>query len=261
MIPFYRKIRKKLSDDNNFLKYSRYATGEILLVVIGILIALQINNWNENRRLRKVEVKLLRELHNDLLVTLDELEMDIPSLENQMKVADQLILYAGDSNNRNDSPQQFLDSFGFFAWNVKMYPRTIAYQNLKSMGFDLFSNDSIRYMTADMFDRRLTRIELWENFVFNKEELLIEKMADHFISYLYKEDSISDDGEPGRYLYAPERFTDLANNKSILNELANMQNNRQMQLYLYKDLKQVIVKLIRLIEEEVGRNFDTGPGN
>jgi len=47
MIPFFRKIRKKMADDNKPMKYMRYAIGEILLVVIGILIALQVNNWNE----------------------------------------------------------------------------------------------------------------------------------------------------------------------------------------------------------------------
>ena len=49
MIPLFRKIRKKMADDNRPLKYIRYAIGEIILVVIGILIALQINNWNEER--------------------------------------------------------------------------------------------------------------------------------------------------------------------------------------------------------------------
>lgn len=49
MIGFFRKIRKKLADDNKPAKYFRYAIGEILLVVIGILIALQVNNWNQDR--------------------------------------------------------------------------------------------------------------------------------------------------------------------------------------------------------------------
>jgi hypothetical protein len=44
MLPFFRRIRKELADDNQTLKYARYAIGEIVLVVIGILIALQINS-------------------------------------------------------------------------------------------------------------------------------------------------------------------------------------------------------------------------
>jgi len=50
MINFFRKIRKQLANENKFQKYFKYALGEILLVVIGILIALQANNWNENRK-------------------------------------------------------------------------------------------------------------------------------------------------------------------------------------------------------------------
>ena len=50
MIKFFRKIRFNLLSENNTSKYFKYAFGEIILVVIGILIALQINNWNENRK-------------------------------------------------------------------------------------------------------------------------------------------------------------------------------------------------------------------
>ena len=50
MLPFFRKIRWRLAQDNQFLKYARYAIGEIVLVVVGILIALQINNWNEHSK-------------------------------------------------------------------------------------------------------------------------------------------------------------------------------------------------------------------
>lgn len=49
MIPYYRKIRKKLAENNRHMKYLRYAIGEIVLVVVGILIAIQINNWNQER--------------------------------------------------------------------------------------------------------------------------------------------------------------------------------------------------------------------
>ncbi|UCD62505.1 MAG: hypothetical protein JSV59_14015 [Flavobacteriaceae bacterium] len=66
MIGFFRKIRRKLADDNQFFKYSRYAIGEIVLVVVGILIALQINNWNNNRIGHLNEKVLLSYIIEDL---------------------------------------------------------------------------------------------------------------------------------------------------------------------------------------------------
>ena len=62
MIGFFRRIRKKFADDNKPMKYMRYAIGEIVLVVLGILIALQINTWNEGRKLMKVETLYLTRL-------------------------------------------------------------------------------------------------------------------------------------------------------------------------------------------------------
>jgi len=66
MINFFRKTRKKMADDNKPIKYMRYAIGEIVLVVIGILIALSINNWNENQKLEHSQNKLLIKLMFDL---------------------------------------------------------------------------------------------------------------------------------------------------------------------------------------------------
>ncbi len=62
MIKFFRKIRQQLLTENKFSKYLIYAIGEILLVVIGILIALQINNWNEGEKEKKLEDESLRKI-------------------------------------------------------------------------------------------------------------------------------------------------------------------------------------------------------
>ncbi|UWX53769.1 DUF6090 family protein [Maribacter litopenaei] len=65
MIKFFRKVRQRLLQENRFSKYMLYALGEIILVVIGILIALQINNWNENRKERIEESVLLTQLKSE----------------------------------------------------------------------------------------------------------------------------------------------------------------------------------------------------
>ena len=59
MIKFFRKIRYDLMEKNKTVKYFKYAFGEIILVVFGILIALQINNWNETRKLKAKELEIL----------------------------------------------------------------------------------------------------------------------------------------------------------------------------------------------------------
>ena len=67
MIKFFRKIRQNLLSDGRTGKYLKYAVGEIVLVVIGILIALQINNWNEHRKLKLKDLQLCKELLNDAI--------------------------------------------------------------------------------------------------------------------------------------------------------------------------------------------------
>ena len=84
MLPFFRKIRKKMADDNRPLKYMRYAIGEIVLVVIGILIALQINNWQQNRKNDGVR----RDYYNQIL---QDLEKDIIFMEEFLIEIDSLL--------------------------------------------------------------------------------------------------------------------------------------------------------------------------
>jgi len=89
MINFFRKKRKTLADENQGIKYARYAIGEIVLVVIGILIALQINNWNEERKIKKelgqFHLSLISELNKDvssITKELNQLNDDIKKLDN-----------------------------------------------------------------------------------------------------------------------------------------------------------------------------------
>jgi len=67
MIKFFRKIRQRLLAENKISKYLLYAIGEIVLVIIGILIALQINNWNEENKERLVEKQRYQNILNDLV--------------------------------------------------------------------------------------------------------------------------------------------------------------------------------------------------
>jgi len=77
MIKFFRHIRQRLVIENRFSKYLLYAIGEIILVVIGILIALQINNWNENRKINNQETVYLQDLKNDFTFDIETLKAKV----------------------------------------------------------------------------------------------------------------------------------------------------------------------------------------
>lgn len=78
MIKFFRRIRKNLLNEGKTSKYFKYAIGEIFLVVIGILIALQINNWNEYRKSQNQELNLVKQL-------LEDAEADAVFFESRIK--------------------------------------------------------------------------------------------------------------------------------------------------------------------------------
>ena len=75
MIKFFRKIRQNMIKENKVSKYFLYAIGEIVLVVIGILIALSVNNWNEKQKLIKQELEILLELRDEIVLNIDSYKM------------------------------------------------------------------------------------------------------------------------------------------------------------------------------------------
>ena len=100
MIKFFRKIRYDLMKKNKTGKYLKYAVGEIILVVIGILIALQINNFNNEKQLREIEQEYLLSLQTEFKTNLNKINKSI--LENEERVnatEDMLTLF--DNNVRD----------------------------------------------------------------------------------------------------------------------------------------------------------------
>ena len=158
MIKFFRRIRKQLLTENKFSKYLLYAVGEIVLVVIGILIALSINNWNEARKTKSQERDVLLQMKRNLEADLIQEKYPNMILENAMNSTDIVLEYLEQRKPYNDS----LDYY--FAWipaYTNHFPNTSAYENLKTVGFDIISNDSLRenYQRLYSFNYELTKFQ------------------------------------------------------------------------------------------------------
>lgn len=144
MIKFFRKIRQKLLSENKFSKYLLYAIGEIILVVIGILIALSINNWNENRKEAQFEQKLLKELKSDFTYNQMELTRNIGKATLLAHNCDSLLVLF-------DLPDDKVNPGEFFGYVRKLggystyNPSNGALNNLISSGnLNIIKNDSLR---------------------------------------------------------------------------------------------------------------------
>jgi len=143
MINFFRKLRQNLLSEGKTTKYLKYAVGEILLVVIGILLALQINNWNENRKIRNQELKYLKNIRIDIDKSVAEINQYIETRSSKIASANKVLEYY------EGKPLMDLNDLNFHATNVYIwYKFTLqdnTYQELINSGnLTLISNDSIK---------------------------------------------------------------------------------------------------------------------
>jgi len=143
MINFFRKIRKKLLSENKFGNYLIYALGEIIVLVIGILIALSINNWNEARKQEQIRQKLISNL-------ISEFEDNSLLLKNRIEHSDSLLsniesfrknINKADNNISLDSLRSLASSF-FIA--IVFEPMLLSLNEAKSTGsLRLLSNKDL----------------------------------------------------------------------------------------------------------------------
>ena len=139
MISFFRKIRQKLLTQNRVTRYLVYSVGEIILVTIGILIALQVNNWNEQRKTRIFEKEILslinENLSRDSVLIAQEYQKAV--LANQMT----------DSILNRVSEGIFDETLNIWMAKVIRFERfksqTSGFEVLKSKGRDLLSDKKL----------------------------------------------------------------------------------------------------------------------
>ncbi|MFZ9004340.1 MAG: DUF6090 family protein [Robiginitalea sp.] len=111
MLRFFRQIRQRLLTDNKFSKYLLYAVGEILLVVIGILIALQVDTWNEQRRERILEQDYYCRLLEDIILDDQQIEGLLKASETRLKAANQAVrLLQGESPKKIEVAREINNS-------------------------------------------------------------------------------------------------------------------------------------------------------
>ena len=177
---FFRKIRKQLSAESKTQKYLRYAIGEIILVVIGILIALQINNWNEARKTQMAQKDLLLSLLEDLKVDETKFKEDTTSLSSVLKLHENLFLFRKKMMDENEieNPILLRGSFRHSSILLTNHPdigtQILDKEVRKEMlnYYRLLFNLNNAYDQFDKVIKEIVRPYLSENITLNEEFML-----------------------------------------------------------------------------------------
>ena len=224
MIKFFRKIRQNLLMENKTGKYFKYAIGEIILVVIGILIALGINNWNENRKNLNEEKITLTKIHEDLATDLSQFDY----YKQQFEQIDKLHLELFNLGQGRQS----IDSIS----ELVLIRRTLYFTQLVESDF----KENISEIDNQKIDEALTK---YTSSVKDMEDIyliqLISLINDRLKPILYE-----------REVYNPENWFSLENrtfNKDYAFKTVNGKNiidkNRFIELVKTKKFQQLLFEL------------------
>jgi len=168
-------------EKNKTGKYFKYAIGEIVLVVIGILIALQINNWNENRKAKEKEVELLIELKDDLIETKNDLLTDIEKAQHILATTN--TVYKAIIEGQISDSNPFKLSTSYILDTAMLFPKLSAYAAIQSEGITIISNDNLRKKITDFYQLHLKRVVDAEAYLEDLNNKVLKPYLNTFSSY------------------------------------------------------------------------------
>ncbi|MDH3321854.1 MAG: hypothetical protein OEM04_02630 [Flavobacteriaceae bacterium] len=239
MIKFFRKIRQQLLTENKFSKYLIYALGEIFLVVIGILIALQINNWNQERQFKNEEKKILKNIHTEFLENKNALKLGLEENNQGYKASLTLLNLVG--QNRELIQQQNVDSLMYVMLETGSFrPSENTISDLLQSGrLQLLQNENLKNLLYNW-----TRSIKKSDVSYSRLEL---KIDNELIPYLSKHYSMKDIDMYGTLQW--KNKTLLTIDKLYIFEDIQFENIMDDYLYRVKSAGNNLKELLIIIDE------------
>ncbi len=207
---------------------------EILFIFIGISLAIGFNNWNESRKLNQLEVKMLQEIKNGIEKDRDDIQNNIIGYEGRI-YAFKALLTAID---RQEPPADTLiPKIAYLRGTTSFVINSAPYETLKSRGFDLIKNDSLRLKISKYYDIQQEWVLINEKDYLNHYEVFVKPfMIRYFI--LYDDFRIID-------------FENLYEQHDVINNLFLGQQYNQFVLELYQEMDEEAQSIIAQIDTEI----------
>jgi len=168
MLRILGKIKSGKPAGENSGAFWKFAIAESVLIFLGILLALQVDNWNQDRKDRKLEKVLLKEMLTNLKSDLRDVEYNI-NYHSLFQNSHNIVLdYLEGSDPYHDSLETH---FGHLNGGTTFMENLSAYESLKSIGIDLISNGTLRQMITNLYS-------VWYDYVLSIEQFAIKHIAE-----------------------------------------------------------------------------------
>lgn len=161
MIKFFRKNRQEMLTKNKFSKYFLYAIGEVVLVVVGILIAVQLNNQNEFRKQKLVEIDVLDGIRNDILKDTIDLNFNIRDYKNTIRNDSLLLIHLINKKEKSKALVDYLNNIIRLDWIIILHDSH--FQEAKQKGLSIISNESLRDEINRLYEFEYKSLKELEN--------------------------------------------------------------------------------------------------
>ncbi len=236
MLTFLRKIRRSLIESGSTRRYLLYAIGEIALVVIGILIALQINTWNEQRKKRITEREILIGLQENLELNVNKLNEEIER-KHRSDFSSQVILNAIEKKLPYHDTMSW--HFGWaLSWEDPGPLSRAGYESFKNIGTDILRNKDLKkeivYLFEDTYALSSTRMtRLME---LNVETVKLRQQ------YLMRQESFN---------FKPFDYQSLIRDKQFHSWGKSIRNSRAWGRNAMEESLEETMRVLRLVNDEL----------
>ncbi len=233
-----RSIRQRMINDGRITRYLTYAIGEIILVVVGIFLALQLNNWNAERKQVQQELALLEEMRENLEMDLKDCRYNINANQRYERANVAVLKHLTERTPFHDSLRLH---YGNLFGNTTLTANTSAYDNLKSIGFDLIRNDSLRRMATALYSERYDYLK---NLEFEADGKL---QMDHVLPQIHEKVQVDTMWVSGR----PYDAEALMDDRVFMGSLRSNLFIRGYMVKIYGTTEKRIMKLMAMIDREL----------
>ena len=261
MIKFFRKIRQQLLTENKFTKYLLYAIGEVILVMVGILLALQVNIWNETRKSEERTKQLLVSVQKELLLNI--------------KYANKVIDFYGDRDsifykvgNKEATYNDYKSNYRYSSLVMEEPSGYIVDDNFKSFlaSYDKLSieQDSIVVMLKELYGKDKMLVDEYQKFTMEIIMNHLNKLKNEkewYSEYIYSTGNLTDE-MIDYFLNDPFYFNDVVQFEilGLRNHFANTSEFRDKAIEIYEKISEelnlkkdnLIAKNIKDYEHYIG---------